>query len=73
MAKKIPLKDWAARHYDPPPTPWVLRRWARDKEIQPPPERVGREWYVREDARRGEVQAEAPRLTLVDRMRAAGA
>jgi hypothetical protein len=50
--KKIPLHEWAAKHYDPPPTPWVLRRWARDGEISPMPERVGREWYVAADARR---------------------
>lgn len=72
MPKKIKLTDWAARHYDPPPSLWVLRRWARDGEISPAPERVGREWYVAENATRG-AAAEAPpqperRLTLVERL-----
>jgi predicted site-specific integrase-resolvase len=50
--KSIKLSDWAGRLYDPPPSPFVLRRWCRDGEISPQPERVGRDWYVREDARR---------------------
>lgn len=29
MAKKIPLADWAAMHYDPPPSAWTLRQWVR--------------------------------------------
>lgn len=76
MPKKIPLTEWATRHYDPPPTPWVLRRWARDGEIAPAPERVGREWYVLETAHRGD-SANAPtpdperRLTLVERLQSA--
>jgi predicted site-specific integrase-resolvase len=74
MPKKIPLAEWARRHYDPPPTPWVLRRWARDGEISPAPERVGREWYVLESARRGAANdASEPerRLTLVERLQSA--
>lgn len=50
--KRIPLPEWASRHYSPPPSLWVLRKWARQGEIFPPPERVGKGWYVREDARR---------------------
>lgn len=65
--KKIKLSEWAARHYDPPPSQWVLRRWARDGEIHPAPERVGRDWYVSETARRGPL----PRLSLVDRLQSA--
>jgi len=73
MSKKIPLAEWAAKHYDPPPTAWMLRKWARDGEISPPPEKVGKSYYVREDARRGaEVSNEPPaRVSLVDRLRAA--
>ena len=40
--KKITLEAWTKRHYDPPPSAWMLRRWTRDGEITPPPERVGR-------------------------------
>lgn len=79
MPKKIRLTDWAERHYDPPPSGWVLRRWARDGEISPAPERVGREWYVLETATRsGEASAPEPaadthKLTLVERIRQARA
>lgn len=50
MAKQIPLQDWAARHYDPPPSIRTLRSWARDGRIYPEPVMVGREYRVREDA-----------------------
>lgn len=45
----------------------VLRRAARDGEIHPLPEKVGRTYYVREDARRITGAPES----LVDRLRAA--
>lgn len=49
---KILLSDWAAKRYQPVPSMFVLRKWCRDGEIYPPPEKVGREWYVDEQARR---------------------
>lgn len=49
---KILLADWAARRYSPAPTPFVLRKWCRNGEISPRPEKVGRDWYVDETARR---------------------
>jgi hypothetical protein len=49
---KIPLLEWARKHYSPPPSLYVLRQWARNGEIVPPPERVGKAWHVREDAQR---------------------
>jgi hypothetical protein len=65
--KSITLEAWAAARYDPPPSIWVLRRWARDGELFPAPEKVGRTYYVREDARR----ITAPAMSLVDRLKAA--
>ena len=50
--KKITAAAWASARYDPPPSDWVLRRWCRDGEIYPAPERVGKTWYVAENARR---------------------
>jgi hypothetical protein len=76
--KKIPLSTWAALKYSPTPSAWVLRRWCRDGEISPAPERVGREWYVLETATRGaavsqplptDETAMPRRLSLVERLR----
>ncbi len=50
MTKHIPLQDWAARHFDPPPAIRTLRTWARAGRIQPRPVLVGREYRAREDA-----------------------
>ena len=52
MAKKIPLADWAAMHYDPPPSAWTLRQWVRAAQIVPAPEKVGKGYYVSSDAQR---------------------
>jgi len=49
---KITLEEWAARHYSKPPSAWVLGKWRRQGQIYPPPERVGREWFVPENAER---------------------
>ncbi len=49
---KILLTDWASRRYSPAPSAFVLRKWCRDGEIYPPPEKVGRDWYVDETAKR---------------------
>lgn len=65
---KIKLSDWAARHYNPPPSMWVLRRWVRDSEIFPPPEKVGCSYYVEETATR--LVENEPRRSLVERLQA---
>ena len=65
--KLIPLTAWAASRYSPAPSMWVLRKWARAGEISPSPERVGKSYYVREDAQR---IGQRP-MTLLDRLRAA--
>lgn len=70
---KVLLTAWAAKRYDPPPSLWVLRKWARAGEIYPAPELVGRNYYVDENARRV-TEADAagtPTASLVDRMQAA--
>lgn len=50
--KYVSLETWAAAQYDPVPSLWVLRKWRRDGEIHPPPQKVGKEWRVLETARR---------------------
>jgi predicted site-specific integrase-resolvase len=49
---KITVEEWAAKNYSQPPSSWVLGKWRRLGQIYPPPERVGRNWFVEEDARR---------------------
>ncbi len=49
---KITVEQWAAKNYSKPPSSWVLGKWRREGQIHPAPERVGREWFVPEDARR---------------------
>jgi hypothetical protein len=69
---KIPLADWASRRYDPPPPLYTLRRWAREGEIFPQPELVGKAYYVDENAERVGVPMPG-HMSLVDRMKAASA
>lgn len=64
---KITLEEWAAKHYSPTPTPWVLGQWRRAGQIHPLPERVGREWYVDENAQR--VTHNTRRPSLVNRIK----
>ena len=64
---KIPLCDWASKHYSPPPSNWTLRRWAREGRIYPAPEKVGKSYYVEEDAQL--LTEQQP--SLVSRLRAA--
>ncbi len=47
---KISLEKWGARNYDPPPHIDTLRGWARDGKLYPPPQKVGRAYYVDENA-----------------------
>lgn len=68
-AKLVPISAWAASRYDPPPSAWVLRKWCRAGEIFPAPERVGKEWYVAENARRITASS-LPHGGLVERMQA---
>ncbi|HWH84691.1 MAG TPA: excisionase [Burkholderiaceae bacterium] len=62
---KIPLPDWAARHYGPAPSAWVLRKWVRQREIHPAPEKVGSAYYVEETAERRIPQRDG----LVERLK----
>jgi hypothetical protein len=51
VTKKIPLEEWAQARYEPPPSIHTLRKWARECRIFPLPEKVGRAYYVEQDAR----------------------
>lgn len=56
--KHITLEAWAARLFDPAPTPATLRAWARQQRIHPEPIKVGRTWYVEEHAQYGRAENE---------------
>ena len=49
--KLMPLTEWAAMRYTTPPSLYVLRKLCRAGAFDPPAEKTGRDWYVREDAR----------------------
>ena len=83
LPKMMPLADWAAARYSRPPSAYVLRKLCRAGCFDPPAEKTGRDWYVREDARlivatpsandtpADDAQTPA-RLTLVQQLRQAG-
>lgn len=64
--KKVPLKTWAAERYDPVPPIFTLRKWAREGQIVPNPEKVGGEFYCLANAeRKGVPRAD---VSLADRI-----
>jgi hypothetical protein len=63
---KILLTEWASRRYDPLPPVFTLRRWAREGEIVPQPELVGKHYYVDEKAERLTIDG----ASLVERIKA---
>jgi len=67
---KITLKAWAEARYQPAPSMHTLRKWAREGDIHPRPELVGKTYYVDENARRLSADA-SNRPSLVHRMKAA--
>lgn len=48
--KKISLEKWAEQ-FDPPPCAETRRRWVRGCRIYPPPEKIGRAYYVDPNAK----------------------
>lgn len=64
-AKLITLEAWAAATYGKSsPHINTLRRWARDAMIVPAPEKHGRTYYVRPDAKYSDYRAPASMLTV---------
>lgn len=64
---RVTLQEWAARNYDPPPSPWTLRRWVRHGELYPGAELVGKTYYIDERAKRL-TGAPEPRKSLVEQL-----
>ena len=67
--KQVTLENWAANHFDPPPSLWTLRKMVREGRIDPPAVKVGKSYYVQEDARPIDPNR---RPSLVERLRKAG-
>ncbi|XHF49461.1 MAG: excisionase [Enterobacter roggenkampii] len=50
MSKLLTLERWAEERYEDPPQIGTLRKWARNGNIYPPPEKEGTQYMVRPDA-----------------------
>lgn len=68
MSKNVTLETWGRAHFDPPPSLWTLRQMVRAGKIEPQPVKVGKCYYVAENAR---VVDPNRRPTLIDRLKAA--
>ena len=50
--KHIPVGVWAKQLMgEHAPNPITLARWCNFGKIQPQPEKIGRNWFVRQDAK----------------------
>ena len=47
---KISLEKWAAMNFDPPPAIRTARLWIKAGKIYPTPVKVGRAYYVEQNA-----------------------
>ncbi|MGF6777839.1 excisionase [Paraburkholderia sp. GAS334] len=64
---KIRLDEWLKREFDPPPAIRTARLWIKAGKIYPPPVKVGRSYYVEQNATFVDSQT---RPTLADRVMA---
>lgn len=60
------LTEWGQARFSPPPSLWTLRKMARDRRISPAPVKIGKAYYVEQDAT---VIDPSARPTLVQRLR----
>jgi predicted site-specific integrase-resolvase len=51
QSRYITLREWAATMFSPVPHVNTLRNWVHDGRIQPQPEKIGRQWRVKRDAK----------------------
>lgn len=67
--RKITLEAWRTAEYgNDGPTMDTVRRWAREGNIQPPPEKHGRTYYVCPSARYTVTGAKATAKRLIERI-----
>jgi hypothetical protein len=62
----VTLEEWAAPRFREPPSLFTLRSMARAGKFQPPAVKIGKAYYLEEDAR---VVDPNRRPTLVERMK----
>lgn len=62
---KLRLDEWLMREFSPAPAIRTARLWIRDGKIFPPPVKVGRAYYVDENAT---FQNRQTRPTLAQRI-----
>jgi predicted site-specific integrase-resolvase len=51
QSRYITLLEWAQMTFSQPPHANTLLRWVHDGHIQPQPQKIGRKWQVKRDAR----------------------
>jgi predicted site-specific integrase-resolvase len=51
QSRYITLKEWASMMFSKVPHENTLLRWVHDGRIQPQPQKVGKAWQVKRDAR----------------------
>ncbi len=51
QSRYITLQEWAALMFSKIPHNNTLLRWVHDGRIQPQPEKIGKHWQVKRDAR----------------------
>ena len=72
---KVRLDLWLQRNFDPPPHIRTARQWIKEGKLYPPAVKVGRSYYVDENAKYFDYAYPPPqirsdtRLPLVERLR----
>lgn len=51
QSRYITLQEWAAMMFSKTPHNNTLLKWVHDGHIQPRPQKIGRKWQVKRDAR----------------------
>lgn len=59
---KIRLDKWLEREFDPPPAIRTARLWIKQGKIYPPAVKVGRSYYVEQEATYVDGTTTRPRL-----------
>lgn len=64
---KVKLDKWLEQNFDPPPAIRTARLWINDGKIYPPPVKLGRSYYVEQNATYQEPSIRAPLAQRIPR------